>query len=159
MKGALAGVFVGLMIVILIGIGVVVPVVNDFISTATDLTSVTNENITFALNNTYYNLAHTPVDESNKAVQLYYFANTTYPLPASRFAYSNNQVKIYANGTGGFPNVTNGSSSFYYAYYDYQASGYVKSGTSRTILGFFVLLIVVIIIIAIVGSIGLGGRK
>lgn len=159
MKGQLAGVFIGIMVLILIGIGVVVPILSDTVATATELTSVTNDNITATLNNTAYDLTYTPVDELDNDVALYFFANTTFEVPAESWVYASDQVTIYANGTGGYPNITNGSSAFYYAYYDYQADGYIDNTASRMILGFVVLFIVVIVIIGILGTTGLGGKR
>lgn len=157
MKGqALVGAMIGLMVALIIGVGVVIPVVSDVLAPATTLTSVTTENITFALNNTAYTLAHTPVDESTNTAKLYYFANTSNRIPAGKVVFTSTTVKIYTNSTlGVYPNITNGT-TFYYAYYDYQPSGYVTSSTARTLVGYFVLLIVIVIIVAIVGLIGLG---
>lgn len=152
---SLTGVFIGLLLLILIGVAVVVPVVNDLVTTATELTSVTNENITFLLNNTAYDLDNTPVDESDNDVTLYYFPNTSFALPDAHYLYASDQVRVYANGTGGYPNTTNGSSTFYYGYYDYQGEGYVTSSTSRLVLGFFVILLVVVIVVAVVSMTGI----
>lgn len=159
MKGQLAtGSLIGLLVLIIIGVGVVIPVLTGVLTPATTLTSVTAENITFPLNNTYVSLANNPVDESTNTATLYYYANTSFPLPTGLYDFTTTQVKVIANATEwDIGNVTNGT--FYYAYYDYQPSGYITSATSRTILGFVILLIVVIIIVSIVGMIGLGGKR
>lgn len=152
---AIVGVMIGILILIIVGVAVVVPVVSSIITTATTLTSVSLENITFASNNTAYALAHT-TDTSGQTPTLYF--NSTQVLPTNKYVFTSTTVKIYANGTGTYPNITNGTTTHYYANYDYQGSGYETNSASRTILGFVVLLFVVIIIVAIVGSIGLGKK-
>lgn len=82
--------------------------------------SVDLESITFTTNNTFYDLAHSPTDSN---LILYYFDNTTFPIPASKYSATTTQVKVYTNGTLAYPNVTAGSD--YYASYTYQTQATV----------------------------------
>ena len=98
--------------------------------------SVILENISFVDNDTYYDLGHNP---TNSDLILYYFANTTFPIPVSLYSASTTQVKVLANGTDAYPNVTNGSSTFYYGTYTYQQSATVW-GIDFNFIGFLVFI-------------------
>ena len=70
----------------------------------------------YTVNYTYYPTVHT----SNNDVVLYYFANKTYPIPASRYDYNTTHIRLNTNGTTPvvyFPNIT--ANGVYYATYSY----------------------------------------
>lgn len=78
---------------------------------------VTRENVSFAVNNTYYNLARQPVNTYSIVVHPY--DNDSYSYPAAKWATNNTAVKLYTNGTLEYPNITVG---YHYVTYSYQKS-------------------------------------
>lgn len=151
MKGNLVGMFVGLFIVAIVGIMVAVPVISELTTGATESTNVPNESINFVLNNTDYTLGNVPIENVNA---LYAQAAHTYAINTTRYLVTGNAIRIYTNGTTALPNITNGSTVYYYADYDYYGSGYVNNTASRTILvllPLFVILALLVIITKIAG--------
>lgn len=91
----------------------------------------------FTTNNTFYNVAY-PI--TNDDLILYYFQNTTFPIPRNLYSATTTQVKIYANSTVGiYPNVT-ANSNYYYSYTWYPA--FTVWGTSYIFIIGLVCLIV-----------------
>lgn len=107
-------------------------------------TDVALENITFALNNTDYDLAH-PI--TNNDLILYFFNNVTYPIPTANYLATTTTVKVYTNGTLAYPNITNGSTTFYYATYSYYQPFTVWGSSYLFIFGLILLIVGFVIVL------------
>jgi hypothetical protein len=102
----------------------------------------------FTANNTYFTFGHNPVN--SYSMHLYYFGNTTFEIPTARYAINTTHIKIYTNGTVGYPNVTLNSN--YYSSYSYQKLAGIWS-VDFTFIGILILLILVgFIVMQIISS-------
>lgn len=90
---------------------------------STTNTNVALEDINFAVNNTYYDIANTPIVPDTAVI--YAYNNITFPYTSSQVSITSTQAKIYANGTGNYPNVTVGH---HYLSYTYYAEAWIGGG-------------------------------
>jgi len=151
---ALVGIMISLLVLLIIGIGVVIPVVSSIATNSNLLQSVSLEVHNFTTNNTNVQLAQYPIDETINTATLYYDSAGVYPLPATKFTFTDatGLVKIYTNSSVvGRPNVT--ANTNYYASYDWQPANYI---VTSAIVGFIVLLLVVVIIVGVISFTGFG---
>ena len=104
--------------------------------------SVDLEDVNFVSSATYYNLANQVVEPETCVI--YAYNNLTCPYTASQANCLGNQVKITANGTTSYPNVTTGH---HYVSYTYSESAVWILGSNFG--GFAIVLIYVGLFIAI----------
>lgn len=137
----------GIIIVVVVGVGAAIPILNDIITPATTLTRTNDEqhNITAAGGTpALINLTNTPLDtvilvENNTGV-----ANTNFTVISTALS----QLNFTAYNTtelGHLVNVT----------YDFQPPGYSTSSTTRLVLGLIIVLFAVGIFTFIAQSMGL----
>lgn len=119
-------------------------VIYYMVSTAYTIASpnVPCENVTFTANYTYYNLANTP---TVAVYNIYDDAACTNAYPADRWDQAANySLRLNANGTTEWPNITVGN---HYVNYDYQKSATVF-GIDMGFMGFLVIIGVVLVLVS-----------
>jgi len=98
--------------------------------------NISCEDINFVDNDTWYQTANNPLVVVNN---IYDDSDCTNAFPTDRWTYltSNYSVKLYTNGTTGWPNITTGN---HYVNYDYQQSSTIWGVD----FGFIVILLVIV---------------
>ena len=108
----------------------------------------------FTANDTYFAFAHSPVN--SYSMHLYYFDNTTFEIITALYDFNTTHIKIYANGTGEYPNVTTNVN--YYSSYSYQQSGTIW-GVDFTFVAMTIFLVVCLVIAYTIAKSGLIKKK
>jgi len=119
-------------------------------------TSISNESRDFASSDTYYDLQGSgccAVGYTTCSAMYDDADHTNTYLNTSQYTCSDTQIKIYVNGTGGYPNMTTGTHYYDYGYNNpystaSNATGYGLTGTST--MSQWLPIIAVIIAAAIV---------
>jgi len=140
-EGSMIAMIMGVFLAAVIVMAVALPVIGEFISSASTLSNATNESVTFKVNGTYYTVANTPVDSF---VALYndsaHRGTLIEGTAVGRWAHTGDTIKVITNGTGTWPNITN---TTYYASYGYQGANYVDSSISQDLLILIPLFILI----------------
>jgi len=133
--GAAIVLFVGIWVVTLVASSITLPAFTTY-----------NESVNFAVNDTDYTLSNIPV---TGVTTVYAYANnnaSTYTA-TTQYLLTGNAVRIYANGTGEWPNVTVGTHYVTYTYQNTQSNS-TWGNVSTTIWTSIQLMAIVFIVIA-----------
>jgi hypothetical protein len=99
--------------------------------------TVACEDVNFAVNNTFYPTAHSPIIITNG---IYDDENCADAFPIARWTSNSTHVKLYTNGTTAYPNITVGH---HYVNYDYRNDPYIMDIN----FGFVVAIIIIFMLV------------